>query len=92
MDEIMHDSRNSVSIHDISILDLHPPKKWIPEREHAKKNDLPSSISAFHITETLQASTRVRATLRPIVPLANHAVNFVDTLSDDDDDARESGT
>ena len=87
VDEIMHDSRNCVSIHDISILERPPQKKWIPEREHAKKDHLPFSISAFHITETLQASTRVRATLRPIVPLANHAVNFVDTLSDDDDDA-----
>lgn len=52
------------------MLDAPPPSVWTPERENGQK---------------VTASTRVARDMGSITPLKHHAVNFIDTLSDDEE-------
>lgn len=61
--------RSRVNFKDVSVLDVPPPSKWTPDKEGGNK------VSAYE---------RMSKRLSSIVPMADHAVNFVDALSDDD--------
>ena len=61
--------RSRIEFKDVSVLDAPPPSTWTPDKEGGNK---------------VSAEERVRKQLCTIVPMADHAVNFVDTLSDDD--------
>jgi|SouAtlMetagenome_1021521.scaffolds.fasta_scaffold29193_1 hypothetical protein len=60
---------SQVNFKDVSVLDAPPPSTWTPDKEGGNK---------------VSAAERVCKLLTANAPSADHAVNFVDTLSDDD--------
>ena len=61
--------RSQVNFKDVSVLDAPLPSTWTPDKEGGNK---------------VPAAERVCKALTAIAPSADHAINFVDTLSDDD--------